>query len=151
MFIPVHTLIGCLQLCSPNSTTKVNDSYKRSSYKPEEASTLDKTEELLSKDVKPSFLPIYTIPYLKSCTRNKLHYLKQDNFSRSSWVSDVDIGDEQPLWATIKALNSIQNHKMLLQVTRSRNLVTIILMKPSRHTFILRRTCSTLIQNTNHL
>ena len=116
MFIPVHTLIGCLQLCSPNSTTKVNDSYKRSSYKPEEASTLDKTEELLSKDVKPSFLPIYTIPYLKSRTRNKLHYLKQDNFSRSSWVSDVDIGDEQPLWATIKALNINENHEMFLQL-----------------------------------
>ena len=29
VLIPIHTLIGCLQLCSPNSITKDNDSYKR--------------------------------------------------------------------------------------------------------------------------
>ena len=119
VLIPIHTLIGCLQLCSPNSITKDNDSYKKLNQESQVGQTVHETKELLSKDAKPSFLPIYPIPLLKSRTKEQLLLLKQDIFSRSSWVSDVDIGDEQPLWATIKALNIIENHKKAISQSKS--------------------------------
>ena len=48
VLIPIHTLIGCLQLCSPNSITKDNDSYKRLNQESQVGQTLDETKELVS-------------------------------------------------------------------------------------------------------